>query len=107
MTYEPGWQIADHVCRECLGRLLFRAVDNQTEVICANCEERGFGDVEDFCWCGWDCGDFGKRVFECFRNPKRTQTVSGVILVREREKLSVPKPPRETKPVFTNSPFDC
>jgi hypothetical protein len=77
-----GWSIVDHVCRNCLGRVLSRDNGNSKDFICADCGTVGAGNVTSVCTCGskFNTGrDIGIR---CMSNPainptSPTQIVSG------------------------------
>ncbi|MEM5330356.1 KilA-N domain-containing protein [Paraburkholderia sp. JHI2823] len=79
-----GWQVADHACRFCFGRVLQRVHKCEVvEVRCANCGKRADGPPKILCCCSADCGDLG-HALECFKNPEVTNEVPHEILVRER-----------------------
>ena len=80
-----GWQLAQHACRFCLGRVLIRQKSMfQTEVQCAECGASAIGeDHKILCCCGAQCGSIGK-ILECYENPNVSNTVPQCILVRER-----------------------
>ncbi len=80
-----GWQLVDHACRQCFGRLL-QHVDKSGDVAearCAECGIRAEGTYAALCCCGADCGDLGNAL-ECYRNPLVTAEMPHEILVRER-----------------------
>lgn len=79
-----GWELADHACRHCLGRVLQRRVRGVTvEVRCAECGAAASGGHAEVCCCGAECGTLG-HVLECFRNQEVSQSVPQEVLVRER-----------------------
>lgn len=79
-----GWELTDHACRHCMGRVLRRVnPDGVVVVRCAECGASVAGDVESLCCCGEEVRGHG-AVFECVRNPKVSSAVPQEILVRER-----------------------
>lgn len=79
-----GWEIADHACRHCFGRVLHRKVKGHVvEVRCAECGVTEAGDHESICCCGAVVGVMG-RVLECYRNPAVSKATPQEILIRER-----------------------
>jgi len=47
------WEVLDHVCRVCYGRLLRTKADDGTVLVrCAECETEVTGRVENLCACG-------------------------------------------------------
>lgn len=70
-----AWQLTDHACRVCMGRLLASGTTHR----CAECGATTEGPVEDACWCGVEVPNYG-RPFECVRSDGR----GNEILVRER-----------------------
>lgn len=79
-----GWQITNHACRHCLGRVLQRVSRSVVvEVRCAECGKSEDGPVRMLCACGADCGDLG-HALECFKNPNVTDEIPHEVLVRER-----------------------
>lgn len=78
-----SWEVTDHACRFCLGRVLQRDHKGGSEVRCAQCGGRADGDSISLCCCGADCGQVGV-VLECYKNPNVTNAVPHEIMVRER-----------------------
>ena len=78
------WEIVDHACRHCLGRLV-RSVKLDRSVVhrCCECGASEEGNNENLCWCGAVALGQGK-MFECFPNPNKSSSVPQEILVRER-----------------------
>ncbi|MDD2934723.1 MAG: hypothetical protein PHO76_12640 [Methylotenera sp.] len=78
------WEIVDHACRHCLGRLV-RSVKCEGSVVhrCCECGASEDGGNENLCWCGAEVLGHGK-VFECFANPNKSMSTPQEILVRER-----------------------
>lgn len=56
------WVISDHVCRQCMGRIIY----DGDIYMCADCEATTVGKVEDVCACGAADGSL-----KCVRNPDR------------------------------------
>ncbi|MFM0165688.1 hypothetical protein PQR39_35300 [Paraburkholderia sediminicola] len=78
-----GWQLSNHACRHCFGRILQRAVGGVVvEVRCAECGASAHGVVDQICACGADCGDIG-YVLKCVRNPNVTKENPHEVLIRE------------------------
>ena len=77
------WEIIDHACVHCMGRLLQRIDASDMVVVrCAECGETETQSHERLCWCSVEVR--GKRdVFECFLNLEVTPEVPQEILVRE------------------------
>jgi hypothetical protein len=83
-TGAGGWDLVDHACQHCLGRVLVRRARGKTiEARCAECGAHSFGEIVDVCCCGATCGTIG-HVLECFRNPNVSPTLPQEVLVRER-----------------------
>lgn len=79
-----GWQLADHACRSCFGRVLQRVVRGRVvEVRCAECGAHGEGEHTAICCCGASIGAIGK-ILECYRNPNVSKAVPQEVLIRER-----------------------
>lgn len=78
-----GWELTDHLCRRCWGRLLIRnGEDGLTDVRCSNCGAEAHGKEDALCCCGIEAN--GKHPFECVRNPEKSVSPAE-IAVRERE----------------------
>jgi hypothetical protein len=53
------WRFEDHVCRQCLGRVVSRqAEDGQTVVRCSNCGTQAMGEPSATCACGIRGGNY-------------------------------------------------
>jgi hypothetical protein len=88
-----GWQLSNHACRHCFGRVLQRVVRGEvSEVRCAECGKRADGAPRMLCVCGMECGALGYAL-ECFRNPRVTDEVPHEVLVRERRVEATQKAP--------------
>jgi hypothetical protein len=67
------WEILDHICRVCFGRLLRRrASDNKTIVRCADCDAEAIGHVEALCVCGAKLVRGRLSGLRCRINPQPT-----------------------------------
>lgn len=77
-----GWQIVDHVCRACLGRVLRRVADDRAEFRCSNCGVTGHDAPRSICGCGFKLGkrDAGLR---CVVNEVRTGEMPSEVIVKE------------------------
>lgn len=83
-TGAGGWELVEHACQHCLGRVLVRRKRGVTvEARCAECGAHSFEGIADVCCCGAQCGTIG-HVLECFRNPAPTPALPQEVLVRER-----------------------
>jgi hypothetical protein len=79
-----GWQISDHCCRHCLGRVLQRVSRGEVLAVrCAECGKAEDGPVQSLCACGADCGDLGYAL-ECYKNPHVSKEIPHEVMVRER-----------------------
>lgn len=79
-----GWELVDHACKICSGRILRRVNADGTEVHrCCECGESKPGGHEVLCWCGAEVRGHG-FVFECFKNKDVSLNAPQEILVRER-----------------------
>lgn len=79
----PGWQVSNHACRHCFGRVLQRSAGGV--VIDARCSECGAsvtGPVEELCACGVECDEIG-FVLKCVRNTNVTKENPHEVLIRE------------------------
>jgi hypothetical protein len=94
-----GWELSDHACRQCLGRVLQRRLGGVVvEARCAECGSAGSGGAASICCCGAEAGTLGK-ILECFRNPDITPAVPQEVLVRERPVTEKPSEQRRVRPV--------
>jgi len=81
-----GWEVTDHVCRTCWGRILKRpGQDGEAELRCANCGASAHGKEDALCCCGIEVD--GKHPFECVANPDQS-IAPAEIAVREREQAA-------------------
>jgi len=97
-TPEPSYEITDHCCLLCMGRLLKRRLLSRKpswEVVCAKCENKTIiTDGTLPCFCHRTVNIYGK-MFECVKNPNKSDELPNVILVRER---AVENKPPEIRP---------
>lgn len=91
------WELTDHACRRCFGRVLERVGPGEggelrAEFRCAECGATATGQVEAACCCGAEerTDGRGARMFarslglECVRNPEPTDELPLQVLVRQR-----------------------
>lgn len=65
------WEVLDHVCRLCFGRLLRRIdTDGKPIIRCADCGTRVSGRVENLCMCGAKLSNGRLAGLSCQRNSK-------------------------------------
>lgn len=80
----PLWDVSDHACRYCFGRVLIRIRRGKVvEARCAECDQRLPGAVDNLCCCGVEAGALG-RALECVPNPAVNAEAPQKIMVRER-----------------------
>jgi hypothetical protein len=80
----PKWEVSDHACRYCFGRVLVRTRRGKViQARCAECAQHRFGTVEKLCCCGVEAGALG-RALECVPNPQINVEAPQEIMVRER-----------------------
>jgi len=99
------FEIIDHLCLSCMGRLLRRRLQGRKpryEIVCSNCQDTHIveGDEPLKCWCHKQVGSHGE-IFECFRNTDR-RIVKNFILVREKP-VVMAVPERLYRPAFSTS----
>jgi hypothetical protein len=98
-TGPGGWELVDHACQHCLGRVLVRRRRGITvEARCAECGAHSSEGIAGVCCCGAECGTVG-HVLECFRNPTVSPSLPQEVLVRERPTVERRADPRRSKPV--------
>jgi hypothetical protein len=73
------WFLTDHVCRECLGRILISADIGSFR--CAECGIEGTNQVEEICACGCRLKDGSDAEFRCTPNPQRSPDLPTEIAV--------------------------
>jgi hypothetical protein len=96
------WEIVDHACKHCLGRLV-RSEKLKGSAVhrCCECGASEDGDNENLCWCGAEVLGQGK-IFECFPNPNKSPSVPQEILVRERPIIKGDKTLKQAARRFVN-----
>lgn len=77
------WELTDHACRHCMGRVLHGESDAASVHRCAECGETAQGEHDSLCYCGVIVKGHG-AVFECYPNPNISATTPQEVLVRER-----------------------
>jgi hypothetical protein len=76
------WRLEDHICRNCLGRVVSRtAEDGQAIVQCSNCGAEGIGEPSGICCCGIKRGKFDR--LRCIRLDRPIHGVAAQIVVTE------------------------
>ena len=86
---EPRYELLDHVCRHCLGRLLSDPWRNAVK--CSRCGAEHNGPVEELCMCGVRAGQFD-RLFVCARNPEQSrESPSEIVAMEAPGQTTVPK----------------
>ncbi len=82
----PGlYTVTDHVCRECLGRILERVDNPAGGYRCSNCGASTVGAVESLCACGMRIDANADLGFRCEPNPKQTFEFPHEVVVRRRQ----------------------
>lgn len=74
-----SWDFTDHVCRQCLGRLMFDAKANKHR--CSNCGEESGGNHTHLCCCGAKSLSGADLGLRCVRNPEPTPCFPAEIMV--------------------------
>lgn len=83
-----GWELIDHACNRCFGRLLERedaeATDPEKRWVyrCAECGHSGYGSAHSVCCCRVALG--GQHGWECVANPEPSTAMPQEVLVRQR-----------------------
>ena len=77
------WEITDHVCRLCMGRVLKRKDGEVVRFLCSNCEATGEGNVKTIC----ACGTRGEKI-RCVRQEHPTPIFPSVIVAAEAKRCS-------------------
>lgn len=60
-----GWEITDHCCRRCFGRILRRG----ETVCCADCGAEAEGEPQELCACGTRFANGKPMGLRCVANP--------------------------------------
>ena len=70
---DPKWNLTDHACRVCLGRILTRHDKNgRQHVRCANCGLESSGNHKSLCACGQKTRAGKDAGMRCAINPRQT-----------------------------------
>jgi hypothetical protein len=76
------YRLTDHVCRNCLGRILRHlTLDGRTVVQCSNCGVEAVGESPVICACGIRRGPFAR--LRCARLERPIPGVAAEIVVTE------------------------
>lgn len=75
------WNLTDHACRLCFGRLLESLTGDSPRYRCAECGHSVEGTVQALCCCGVMVGS--QTGLECVKNPARSAASPQEIVVRE------------------------
>ncbi|WP_295442998.1 hypothetical protein [uncultured Thiodictyon sp.] len=77
------WELTDHVCRRCFGRVLSRRLASGClHARCANCGAQVTGEpIEALCCCGLLTTQGRDAQFRCARNPAPTPEHSSELMV--------------------------
>lgn len=78
MSRAPGWEITDHVCRVCLGRVLAR----RGVYRCADCGAEGHGEPASVCACGATLKPGKNAGMRCVKNEQRSPEAPQEIAVK-------------------------
>lgn len=76
------WEVTQHVCGVCFGRLLVRdsTTDETTIIRCADCGIEMEGDVKGLCSCGSRLNTGRDAGFRCEKNPDHLPGVTQQIV---------------------------
>jgi len=66
---EAGWELTDHCCRVCLGRIVRRSTPEGWRHRCADCGGVKLGRVETLCACGTKLHGGRNAGLRCRKNP--------------------------------------
>lgn len=97
-----GWEITDHLCRNCYGRILERTKQVSDgfvkEVRCSNCGFSATGGHARICWCGYKMPGTGRNAgLRCTKNDSPTPEMPGEIVVRCEDDVGLDKPARKSR----------
>jgi hypothetical protein len=84
--HEARYEILDHVCRHCLGRIVYDPWRNLVK--CVRCGVEFNGEVEGLCMCGVKAGKFN-QLLVCVKNPNKSPTSPNEIVAMEAEAEAV------------------
>lgn len=77
---EPKYQLTNHCCKHCLGRILF----DGTLYRCSNCAVESIEGHEGICACGATMKSGRSARLRCTTNKKRDATFPGEIVVEQQ-----------------------
>lgn len=85
-----GWEITDHACRACLGRILTRKRDDGVlESRCSECGLHAEGGHRKLCACGVKLRTGKNAGLRCVRNSDvRPEAPAEIIVVHQDEEVS-------------------
>jgi len=76
------WRITEHICGECLGRVLEKETPDGLVSRCCDCGQEKEGDHRSICTCGLTLRTGKAAGFYCARNdqhkPGKTQEIVGL-----------------------------
>lgn len=83
MSNTHPWELTEHICGQCLGRVLERTADDGTVIArCPDCEIEKPGGHRSICTCGLTLRTGKAAGFYCARNdkhkPGKTQEIVGL-----------------------------
>lgn len=79
---DEAWELTDHCCRACLGRLMARTDDGRRMARCSECGIEATGGVATLCWCGADTGATKVRL-RCMPNAAPSPDCPVAVMVEE------------------------
>jgi hypothetical protein len=83
-----AWEITDHCCRACLGRVLAMVDCHGRRVYrCAECGLRGIGSHSALCACGQKLLGGKDAGFRCVRNDRVTPEIPAEIVVKHIQEI--------------------
>ena len=97
-----GWEITNHLCQNCYGRILERTKQVPDgfvkEVRCSNCGFSATGGHARICWCGYKMPGTGRNAgLRCAKNESPTPEMPGEIVVRCEDDVGLDKPARKSR----------
>ncbi len=78
------YRVTDHVCRDCLGRILERVDVPAGGYRCSNCGATASKAIEELCACGMRIDSSADLGFRCEPNPAPTFNFPHEVIVRKR-----------------------
>lgn len=96
-----GWEITDHLCRNCYGRILETTKQVSSgfvkEVRCSNCGFSAVGPATRLCWCGHKLPGGRNAGLRCQKNESPTPEMPGEIIVRCMDDVGLDAPARKRR----------